>query len=514
MKSSDLMGEDLGFLKNDPLGYVMYVFPWDSERSIQQVKLLSPWKERYGLPAADGIKYGPDAWVCEFLDDLAIEIKDRSYDGQKAVAPIKFSTSSGHGIGKSALVSWLIKFILDTRPMSRGVITANTSDQLRTKTWAELGKWHRLSLTEHLYDYTLGKGSMALNRKGFKGLWGATAQTCREENSEAFQGLHAADSTPFFIFDEASGIPNKIWEARAGGATDGEPMTFDFGNPTRNTGYFFNNCMGEYRDRHIVRCIDSRSVQITNKDLFNEWEEDYGTESDFFKVKVRGIFPSQSSVQFINSDDVKIAMRRELPDKEIAPLILGVDIARFGENDTVIFPRIGSDARSFPFKRFNGLDTMQIVDQIINTIEEFRLIGKPCSAIFIDGGGAGGGPVDRLRQLGYNPIEVQFGSRPTNSRYRLKGDEIWGNMKDGLNKLCLPNDSTLMSQLVEREYAFTINGRMALESKRDIKKRGGKSPDIADALALTYTSVVASIDSTISKPLFYKHEYDPLEAIK
>lgn len=505
MSFNEDLTEDIARFYADPLGYVMYVFPWDTDPSIQQVKLLSPYKERYNS------RYGPDVWACEFLDDLGREIRDRNFDGRTTVKPIRFSTASGHGIGKSALVSWLIKFILDTRPFSKGVVTANTGEQLRTKTWAELGKWHRLSITEHLYDYAIGKGSMSLARKEYKELWRADAQTCREENSEAFQGLHAANSTPFFIFDEASGIPEKIWSARAGGATDGEHMTFDFGNPTRNTGQFYENCIGSQRHRYIVRSIDSRTVQITNPDLFKEWIEDYGEDSDFVKVKVRGIFPSQSSVQFINSDDVSWAQMRPIPMDNTAPLIIGVDVARFGDNDTVIYPRLGDDARSWPYRRYNGLDNMQVADRVIECIQEFRAVGKPCTALFMDGGGLGSGPIDRLRQLGYSPIEIQFGARSTDRRYRIKGDEIWGRMRDGLKNVCLPQSDELRAQLVQREYAFTPAGLISLESKKDIKKRGGISPDIADALALTYAADIALALS--SDPRTYKYEYDPLESV-
>jgi len=144
---------------SDPLGYVMFIFPWDTEKSIQQVKLKEPWASRYNC------EWGPDAWACEFLDELGREIRSRGFDGSGYVAPIRFSTASGHGIGKSALVSWLIKFILDTRPFSKGVVTANTGEQLRTKTWAELGKWHSLSLTSEYFNYSSGKGSMSLVRK-------------------------------------------------------------------------------------------------------------------------------------------------------------------------------------------------------------------------------------------------------------------------------------------------------------------------------------------------------------
>ena len=509
MKADAQIADDIASFYADPLAYVMYVFPWNTDPSIQQVKLNNRYRDRFNS------EFGPDVWACEFLDELGVAIKDRNFDGKNAVAPIRFSTASGHGIGKSVLVSWLIKFILDTRPFSKGVVTANTSDQLRTKTWAELGKWHKLSITEHLYDYTAGRGAMALKRKGYGDRWAATAQTCREENSEAFQGLHAANSTPFFIFDEASGIPDKIWEARAGGATDGEPMSFDFGNPTRKSGMFFENCIGQYRHRYNVRSIDSRDVAITNKDLFHEWATDRGEESDFFKVKVRGVFPSAGSLQFINSELVEAAQKRERIIDRHAPLLIGVDVARFGDDDTVIYPRVGYDARSFPYRSFNGLDTVQVVGKVIETIREFAQIGKPCTGLFVDGGGLGAGVMDQLRHLGYNPIEVQLGNKAVDGlTYRYRGDEMWGKMKDGMDKLCLPKDIDLAAQLTQREYGYTLSGnKIHLETKSEMKKRGLQSPDIADALALTFSEDPAIVTTGEFSP-FVKttlSEYDPLE---
>jgi hypothetical protein len=402
---------------------------------------------------------------------------------------------------------------MDTRPFSKGVVTANTSEQLKTKTWAELSKWHRLALTGHLYNYSSGKGSMALTRKKFEPIWRCDAQTCREENSEAFQGLHAANSTAYYVFDEASGIPPKIWEARAGGATDGEPMSFDFGNPTRNQGMFYENCIGKFKHRYKVRHIDSRDVQITNKPLMDEWVADHGEDSDFVKVKVRGMFPSQSSVQFINADDVDLAMIRPVPVDNKAPLIIGVDVARFGDNNTVIYPRLGDDARTFERKVFNGLRTTQVVEEIIATINEFRALGKKCSGLFIDGGSMGGGVVDQLVALGYNPIDINFGSSSTDRKYRFRGDQMWGNMRDAIkSRLCLPQSDDIRSQLIQREYGFTQTGKIQLESKTDIKKRGGVSPDDVDALALTYASVISPESYLTSEPLTYITDYDPLAA--
>ena len=508
-KDERLMDEIATFYA-DPLGYVMFAFPW-GEDQLTLVELVEPYASRFNS------KYGPDKWACEFLDELGEEIKQRNFDGTHSVDPIKFSTASGHGIGKSTLVAWLIKFILDTRPMSKGVITANTSEQLRTKTWAELAKWNAMSITSHLWHYTSGRGSMSLSRKGPHDIsynWRADAQTCREENAEAFQGLHAASSTPFYIFDEASGIPDKIWEARAGGATDGEPMSFDFGNPTRKSGHFYENTVGKYRHRHITRSIDSRSVSITNNRIFDQWAEDWGEDSDFFKVKVKGEFPSAGSVQFISSDLVSDATRRDGIHTKSDNLLIGVDVARFGDNSTVIYPRIGRDAKSFGFKEYKGLDNVQVAEKVIEMIREFKLLGKICKGLFIDGGGLGGGVVDILRRAGYNPIDVNFGGRSSDPRFSRKVDEMWGRLRDDMQYLSIPKDQNLMDQLTQREYGFSQNGKIALESKSDMINRGVQSPDLVDALALTYATIIAAdVDIGLDGFMAIRAitEYDPLD---
>ena len=535
LSTEDQLTDEIASFYADPLGYVMFVFPWDTDPSIQLVKLEPKYQSRFpgaycktkSCPShAEGEHvHGPDKWACEFLDELGEDIRERSFDGTQSVRPIQYVTASGHGIGKSVLVAWLIKFIMDTRPYSKGVVTANTADQLRTKTWAELGKWHRLSITSHLFTYTSGRNAMAIYHNDNREGWRCDAQTCREENSEAFAGLHAANSTPFYIFDEGSAVPDKIYEVREGGTTDGEPMTFDFGNPTRNTGAFYENCMGRRRKRYKFRSIDSRSVAITNKARIDEWIEDYGEDSDFVKVRVKGEFPSAGSLQFIPTGSVEEAMKRPLIVDRFAPLLIGVDVARFGDDDSVIYPRIGNDARSFPIERFKGLDTVQLVGKVIDTLRRFQLLGMECAGLFIDGGGLGAGVVDQLRHLGYGPIEVQFGGGATDKQtYRFKGDEMWGHLREALaTNLLLPEElakqaTELKAQLTQRQFGYTIQGnKVHLESKKDMKERLGgdaASPDIADALALTYAFEVAPLHvphGERHKSLMAVHEFDPLE---
>ena len=498
---------------DDPLGFVIFAFPWDDPKSgIQQVELQEPWKSKYN------VSHGPDKWACEFLDRLGQEIKARGFDGSKAVDPIQFATASGHGIGKSTLTAWLILFIMSCYPKCKGVVTATTQPQLATKTWSELGKWLRLCITQHWFVYSSGRASLSLYHKDDKEGWRVDAQTSKEENSESFAGLHAASSVPFYIFDEASGIPDKIFEVREGGTTDGMPMVFDFGNPTRNSGRFYEECVGDKRHRFIVQSIDSRDVAITNPARLNQWIEDYGEDSDFVKVRVRGVFPSQGSAQFISAEDVDSARARPL-FQDASSLILGVDVARFGDNETVIYPRLGNDARSFPPRRFRGLDVVQVSGKVAECVQEFSSIGRQCKAICVDGTGLGAGVVDNLIHMGYPVINVNFGGRPIDSiAYRMKADEIWGKMKDALREgLRIPSEgetaTELYKQLISREYGHTMKGQVALESKSDMADRGLESPDIADALALTFAVSLPPLEMLVENtmPVKYEHDYDPLD---
>ena len=518
MTPDEQLADDMAGFYADPLGHVLYSYPWDTDRTIQMVKL--PEKYRKRLPNA---VYGPDLWACEFLDDLGYEIAVRGFDGRNAVTPIRFATASGHGIGKSVMAAWLIKFIMDTRPHAKGVVTAGTDAQLRTKTWAELGKWHKMSMTEHWFDYNTGRGAMSLTHKKHKETWRVDAQTSREENSESFAGLHAANSTPFYLFDEASGVGDKIYEVRDGGLTDGEPMVFDFGNPTRNSGRFFEECVGELKHRYMVRMIDSRAVHITNKAYIEELIQDFGVDSDRVKVRVKGEFPSVGSTQFIPTADVNTAQDRIITVDRFAPLIIGVDVARFGDDDSVIYPRLGYDARSYFTKDmiYSGLRTTQLVGKVQDVVNQFREMGIDYAAIFVDGTGLGAGVVDQLFDLGYKVFDIQFGSSPTDSgKYRYKSDEMWGGIKDNLHRLVLPSGETelgraLAKELTQREFGYTLTGnKIHLETKKDMKDRGVGSPDISDALALTFAASVVpagKAHGTQNAQKSVVSDYDPLE---
>lgn len=502
---------------DDPLRHVMLSYPWKTDLSLQLVKLSPEYRDRFN----GEFEYGPDLWQCKFLDELGQEVRKRKFDGKTSVEPIRFATVSGHEIGKTMLVAQIIKWIMDTRPFAKGSVTATTDEQLRTKTWAELGKWHYMSLTKHWFKYTTGRGSMTLSHVNpeWSGIWRVDAKTAREEKSESFAGQHAPNSTSFYIFDEASGVPNKPFEVREGGLTSGEPMVFDFGNGTRNSGQFFENCMGREAKRYIVRSIDSRTVAITNKAKIAQDAELWGEDSDRFRVRWRGLFPVLGNAQFIASDMVQEAMAREAVRDKFAALAIGVDVARFGNDESVIWPRIGHDARSFEPERHSGLDTVQLAGKVAQMVQRFRALGYRDAHIFVDGTGVGGGVVDQLRAQQFNVHEIQFGGKPIDSNsYRFKSDEIWGRMRDALKAgLALPQRGSrigddLFEQLTQREYGHTLKGQIHLETKADMKDRGVPSPDLADALALTFAHDIAPLQTAGEMSRAAQttvHEYDP-----
>jgi hypothetical protein len=394
--------------------------------------------------------------------------------------------SSGHGIGKSALTAWLADWIMSTRPHAQGTVTANTSTQLETKTWAQITKWTKLCITARWFDVSTGRGSMKIVRKGHADTWFCTAQTCREENSEAFAGQHAANSTSFYINDEASAIPNAIWEVQEGGLTDGEPMRFAFGNPTRNTGSF-KDCFGKLRHRWITKQIDSRTVQITNKDHLQALIDDYGEDSDLVKVRVRGVFPSMSSRQFIGERDVDAAYGRHLRAEQytFAPRILTVDPAWEGDDELVIALRQGLKFEVLRAIEKNDND-VQIGNLVANLEDEHH-----ADAVFIDGG-YGTGIVSVGRTLGRTWHLVWFGEKALDPGCLNKRAEMWKLMRDWLKEGgTIPEDPQLRDDILGPETVPRLDGKIQLEKKSDMKKRGLPSPNKADALALSFAYPVA-----------------------
>lgn len=474
------LADFIGQFYADPLGFVLAAYPW-------------------GEPGPLADHDGPDKWQREFLRRLGEEVSKRGFDGKRAVAPIRFATSSGHGIGKSVMVAWLVNWIMSTRPHCQGTITANTFTQLETKTWASVQRWTKLCITSPWFTVV----SNRMYQNDFKESWFCAPQSCREENSEAFAGQHAADSTSFYINDEDSAVPDKIHEVSEGGLTDGEPMQFLFGNATRSTGAFHRAAFGAQRGRYVVTVVDSRDSKFTNKAQIQEWIEDYGEDSDFVRVRVKGLPPAASDLQFIGTDLVRDAQRRAavpLPDD---PLIAGLDVARGGGDRCVFRFRRGVDAKSIRPVWIPGeqsRDSMRLVT-LATEILDRTFEGRKVQMLFVDGTGIGGPIVDRLRQLGRtNVMEVQFGAESPDPKYANMRAYMWGRLKDWLSRGAVDADQRLETDLTGPGYTHDKRDRVVLEAKEQMKKRGLDSPDDGDALALTFAMAVQAMPVAASRP--------------
>ncbi len=453
-------------LKSDPLGFVKFAYPWG---------------EKIGPLAAYP---GPQTWQQDQLGQLGLSIaagRDK----------IQIATASGKGIGKSALVSWLGQWAVVTAPDTRGVITAGTEPQLRTKTMPEFAKWHQMLICKHWFKNpaTSFYAADAAHEK----TWRLDAIPWNANNPEAFAGLHNQGKRIIVIFDEASQIDEVIWNTTDGVMTDAntEVIWLAFGNPTRGKGRFFD-CFHRLKHRWETKQIDSRTVEISDKAQLGEWVEDYGEDSDYVRVHVRGMFPRTSSMQFIDSEVVMNARAREARCALDDALILGVDVARFGDDETVIAPRKGLDARTVPWLFLRQADTQQVAAAVADYAAKYR-----ADAIHVDEGGVGAGVVDRLRAMGVAVVGVQFGGRADRininsdaTRYANKRAEMWGLMRESLKTgVAVPDDPDLENQMTGLLYGFRDarhGAEIILERKEHMKARGLPSPDRADALALTY----------------------------
>ena len=487
------ISKELSRFYADPLGYVMFAYPWDTDESIQVCELPEPWASRYGC------KYGPDKWACEFLDRLGDEIKERGFDGAMSVLPIRMDVASGHGIGKSAMTGWLVNFISQTRPFSQGTVTANTSPQLESKTWPQIIKWTNKSIAGHWFKVSAGRGSMKMVHKDFPEQWFCTAQTCKEENSESFAGQHAVNSTSYYINDEASAIPNKIFEVQDGGLTDGEPMQFSFGNPTRTDGEFKDH-FSKKRHRHICFQIDSRDVQITNKAYLNQLIEDNGLDSDFVRVRVLGKFPRASFNQLISEEIVLSAKDRRV-SYHGHPRILGADVGLSLTGDPSAWVVVQGKT-VIAAGEFRLDDTFAVAGRFREIFLEHR-----CSQGYIDSIGYGAGVADTLKAWGLNISGVNVAeASPQNTQYMNLRSDLWWRTKEFWEaKDCsiiyerYPDKhimDRLISELATYLYFYTPSGKVKVEGKEDAKTRlNRESPNLGDAFMLTrnYATATAQI---------------------
>lgn len=491
MNEQDDLIDWLGSVASDPLAFVYGGFPWGEPGPLEHET--------------------PQEWQLEILT----MIRDGLLDVNTAV---KIAVASGHGIGKSALVAWIVLWGYTTLPDTVGRVTAGTETQLKTTTWREVGKWFNLFIGKD--NFTLTATSLRSKDPAKEDTWRFDMIPWSESNPQAFAGLHNKGRRIIYIIDEGSAIADIIYETAEGALTDAdtEIIFCVFGNPTKNTGRFRDIFPGgRFHKGWQCKSIDSRTVRITNKSDIQTKIELYGDDSDYIRIRVTGQFPRTGLMEFFSAADVDAAMQREAVSHIHEALVLGVDVARFGSNESVIAPRKGRDARTFPCKRFQGLTTVELAARVIASLEELHADG-----IFVDEGGVGGGVVDNIRHSRYHCIGVQFGGRPMGAMPALVGAdgekyanmraEMYGCLRAWMRTGSLPQMPELREQLLGITYTINTKDQIILTSKEDMMKDGKPSPDLVDGYALTFALPVAPASHSggdhIQKPLVVS-EYDP-----
>ena len=474
-------------LKNDPLKFVMAIFPW-------------------GTPALK--EKGPREWQKKKLTQLRDHIAKNELNriNGKPFEVLQDATVSGRGVGKSALVAWLILWFMTTRKGGTVIVAANTEDQLKTKTWAELSRWHTLSVNKHWFELAATSlkphtwySSLAVDNEALnKDYYYAQASLWTEEDPGKFVGAHNPLGM-MFIFDEAAGIPKSIWDVVPGCFTEVSPNRFwyVFGNGRKNTGAFFE-CFNKNRERWVTTQIDARTVEGSDHTIYDKIIAEEGPDSDKARIEVYGQFPGQEDGQFIPKTLVDEALVRELDisahTDNYAPLIMGVDPARYGNDSTVIRFRQGRNARILPPVVMTGANNVEVA----NKVSELILKYNP-DAVNIDSG-SGGGVIDLLRSWKFKINEILFGGKPDDIRYADKRTEMWGKVKEWLPTGCIDKHERLVIDLLGPRYEFRMQSdRIALEPKDSMRKRGLASPDHGDALALTFAVNVPSSSLKVSR---------------
>lgn len=486
----------LASVSNDPYAFAMGAFPWgEQDTRLEESTGLEDWQK-----------------------EILFAIRDGLVDINTA---IQLAVASGHGVGKSALVAIILLWSLSTRADTRGVVTANTETQLKTKTWAELGRWYNDFIAKEYF--TLTATALFSKDPAHERTWRIDMVPWSERNTEAFAGLHNKGRRIIVVFDEGSAIPDVIYEVTEGALTDSETQIIwcVFGNPTRNTGRF-RECFPGQRFASVwkTKQVDSREVSLTNKDQIKKWINTYGEDSDFVRIRVKGIFPSVGEMEFFNAEEVDAAIAREPTDGQWAALALSVDVARYGKNASVIFIRKGRDAQTFERRRYQGLNTVQLSDKVVEAHSQLNPDG-----IMVDGGGVGGGVVDNLRARRLHVHEVQFGAKDTvphafygsiGERYANQRSAMYGAARAWIRTGSLPKDPEFRKQLMAIKYVFNKKDEIQLVSKEDMLKL---EPDLElddiDAFVIGFSVALVPnqlAGGTFPRKNLVESEYDPFAA--
>jgi hypothetical protein len=466
------------------------------------------WRKYPVLFVTDNFQVEPDPWQVDALTAL----------GNPATRRIALPACKGPG--KTAYLAWAILWFLtclaDKGNHPKGAATSITEDNINDNLWPEIAKWQgrspflmaafewrkeRIAARDHPETWFFSKRT-----------WPKAGDKSQQANTLA--GLHA--DFLLFILDESGGIPDSVMAAAEGGLAVGKwGKIIQAGNPTHNEGPLYRACTVERHMWHVIRISGdpddpNRSPRI-NVQWAKEQIEKYGRDNPWVLVNVFGEFPPSSINSLLGPDEVQAAMKRHLriDQYEFSQKRLGIDVARFGDDRSVIFPRQG--LASFKPEEMRGARTTDIAARVMKSINSFG-----AEMQFIDDTGHWGhGVIDNLIAAGYSPMGIQFHGQSLDPRYKNRRAEMWIEMAEWVKRGgALPNIPELVGELTTPTYTF-VGGKFMIEDKDLIKQRLGRSPDLADALALTFA--IPEMPTDHGLPTSFKQagkfvsDYDPFE---
>ena len=432
----------------------------------------------------------PEGFVEDVLGVKTIQPWQRQVMRAVATGKRRISIRAGHGVGKSAVCSWILIWFFVTRFPQKSVLTAPTASQLFDALFSEVKKWVG-SLPQPVRDTMEVFSDRIVHLKAPERSF-MTAKTASKEKPEAMSGVH--EENVLLICDEASAIPEEVYENGSGSMSGANACTILISNPTRNSGLFFrthHDLKAHWHTMH-VSCVGN---PLVTPDFINQIANTYGPDSNRYRVRVLGEFATAEDDVLIAAELVDAAMIRDVFHNVADPLKYGLDVARFGDDRSVLVKRQGNVV--LEIKSWHGNDLMETTGRVA---AEAR-IDKP-TEICVDSIGMGGGVADRLRELKFNVRDVNVSeSSAMNPEAAKLRDELWLSARDWFKTRAvkIPKNDDLRQELCSPTYTYLSNGKTKVEAKAEMKKRGLRSPDLADALCLTFAGEAAVVGGRVSR---------------
>jgi len=437
---------------------------------MQLSELILTYEKHPDLFVEDLLGVTPQDWQREVMSAVA--------KGQR-----RCSIRSGHGVGKSSCASWLMIWFLLTRYPVKIVVTAPTASQLFDALFAECKRWIKELPTPIKSLLEMKSDRIELGSSPTEAF--ISARTSRSESPESLAGVHA--DHVLLVVDEASGVPESVFEAAYGSMSGKDATTILLGNPTRSSGYFYETHT-RLRDSWWTKQVSCLDSPLVSPDFIAEMELKYGADSNAMRVRVLGEFPLAEDDTLISLHAVEQASKRVVEQPEGTPVVWGLDVARYGDDASVLCIRQGRHL--IELHSWKKLSLMELAGRVLDLLHS---ADEPPEEILVDSIGLGAGVLDRLRELDINARGVNVSESPAMAdRYANLRAELWGLTKQWFTEeVQIPNDDSLIADLTAPRYSFNSSGKMLVESKAETKKRLGRSTDFADSLVLTFASSAA-----------------------